>query len=270
MTAPFLRWAGGKSWLLKHLDHFLPPNGFKNYHEPFLGSGAIFLHINPPKHAFLSDLNKELIETFCTLRDKPEKVILELKKYKNEEEFYYKTRDAKCDGLVESAARFIYLNQTSYNGIYRVNLKGEYNVPYGHRAKNFLEEDKIRAVSVRLKNATFFHGDFEQARENIKKGDLVFLDPPYVISHNENGFIKYNKKLFSLEDQHRLASFIDFVKRKNACFILTNADHPKIRDIFGKEDRAIQLSRANLIGGLKARRGQTTELLFTNIKGSES
>lgn len=266
MIKPFLRWAGGKTWLIKHLDKLLPINGFDNYHEPFLGGGSIFLAINPEGKTFLSDLNKELISAYITLREDPESIIEILKSYKNTSEFYYELRDQKFLEPVLQAARFIYLNQTSFNGIYRVNLKGEYNVPFGYRTKAFLDSELLRSISSKLQNSILFDGDFELSKDNIKKNDLVFLDPPYTVSHNDNGFIKYNQKIFSLDDQKRLSLLIDFIKTKDAYFIMTNACHKVIDEIFEKGDSKIELSRASLIGGIKATRGQIKEYVFSNTK----
>lgn len=262
---PILRWAGGKNWLVKHLDSLLPAIGFNNYHEPFLGGASIFLSINPSKKSFLSDLNKELIDTHIAIKDYPEHVINILKTFQNNEEFYYKIRDSETHDLIESAAKFIFLNQTSFNGIYRVNLNGKYNVPFGHRSKNFLEPENIRLVSFRLQKSKLFHGDFYECSKNIKRGDLIFLDPPYTVSHNNNGFIKYNQKLFSLNDQYRIKTLIELIKRRDAYYILTNAAHKTILEIFEKGDRLIEMNRASLIGGLKAKRGQTSEYIFTNV-----
>lgn len=263
---PFLRWAGGKRWLVKDLEKFLPKSGFKNYHEPFLGGGSIFFHLQPQK-AFLSDLNKELIDTYVQVRDNVEKVIFELKKFKNTKECYYKVRGSNYRSEVRKAARFIYLNQTSFNGIYRVNLKGEYNVPYGYRNKNFLEPENLRLVSDLLINCELINCDFTNTTDNIKKGDLVFLDPPYTITHNNNGFFKYNKKLFSEKDQHRLSTFIDDINNIGAYYILTNAAHDKVKEIFKKNNnRTKELRRASLIGGINAKRGKYEELVITNIK----
>lgn len=261
---PFLRWAGGKSWLIKHLSALLPKSGFKNYHEPFLGGGSVFLSIKPVETAYLSDLNKELISVYKALKKDPEGIINKLKTFKNSEDYYYNIRQKEFDDNIQNAAKFIYLNQTSFNGIYRVNLKGEYNVPFGHRSKEFLEAEVLRTVSRALKKATVKHGDFDIVRENVKKGDLIFLDPPYTVSHNNNGFIKYNQKIFSLEDQVRLSELIDFIKRKDAYYILTNAAHKKIEEIFEKGDKKLELNRASLIGGTNAIRGQTSEYIFTN------
>ncbi len=269
LLKPFLRWAGGKNWLVKHLPRLLPSTGFRAYHEPFLGGGSIFFRINPQDRAYLSDLNTELISTYQCLRDSPEEIIDQLSRYKNSEQFYYRTRTQSPKSPIKHAARFIFLNQTSFNGIYRVNLRGEYNVPFGYRTKNFLEPRILRATSSRLINAVITDGDFELVKENVRPRDLVFLDPPYTVSHYNNGFIKYNQKLFSLEDQQRLSILVDYIKRRGAYYILTNADHNIITDLFDKGDTVLTLERANLIGGAQAKRGKATELIFMNT-GFES
>ena len=265
-VSPILRWAGGKNWLVKNIDSLLPKNGFNNFHEPFLGGASFFLSIGIKKIAHLSDLNSELICTYIEVKKDVEKIIDVLKTYENNAEFYYNLRSSNIQDPVNCAAKFIYLNQTSFNGIYRVNLKGEYNVPFGYRSKNFLEIDKLRLVSKKLQAANLFYGDFDIIRDNLKKRDLVFLDPPYTVSHNNNGFIKYNQKLFSLDDQVRLSNLIDFIKMKGAYYILTNAAHKTIEDIFEKGENKLRMQRASLIGGINAKRGQTTELIFTNIQ----
>ena len=140
ITKPCLRWAGGKTWLIKYLPQIIGNISFENYHEPFLGGASIFLSIRPQKQAFLSDLNEELIKTYIALRDTPHDVIRVLYTYSNDRDSYYKIRNEQPQDEITRAARFIYLNQTSYNGIYRVNLNGEYNVPYGFRKKEFLNE----------------------------------------------------------------------------------------------------------------------------------
>ena len=166
---PFLRWAGGKSWLVKHLDDLIGSLDFNNYHEPFLGGGSVFLAINPNAKSYLSDLNKDLIDTYNEIKNNPKLVIEELRRYKNNEKFYYKLRETNFTIPAKKAARFIYLNQTSFNGVYRVNLNGKYNVPYGFRTRSFLEEDKLLETSKRLRNCRLFHGDFDKARKNIIK-----------------------------------------------------------------------------------------------------
>jgi DNA adenine methylase len=266
---PFLRWAGGKTWLLKYIDDFTNIRGFNNYHEPFLGGGAVFFHLQV-KSAYLSDLNEDLICTYQTIRDDVEEVIDELSQFQNTEAFYYNVRKKKFEKEAQRAANFIYLNQTSFNGIYRVNLKGEYNVPYGFRTKNFFEPDNLRAVSKALNGVSIRHADFYSVLDRVKPGDLVFLDPPYTVTHNNNGFIKYNQKLFSIDDQIRLSTLIDEIKSIGAYYILTNAAHEKIKEIFDKSDYQIEKKRASLIGGLQAKRGKYSELIFTNVEINET
>ncbi len=262
---PFLRWAGGKRWLLKDLARFLPKDGYNNYHELFLGGGAIYFHLQPTKISYLNDFNSELILTYECVKDDVQKVLEQIKKFKNTEENYYKIRGAKYRNDYKKAARFIYLNQTSFNGIYRVNLKGEYNVPYGYRKKDFLDEENLKAVSTRLEQCKFSSNDFSLCIDNIKKNDLVFLDPPYTVAHNKNGFIKYNQKLFSLADQYRLRELLLNINEIGAYYILTNAAHKKINEIFGSIGMKHELSRASLIGGKNAKRGKFNEYIFTNV-----
>ena len=264
---PFIRWAGGKSWLIPHLQPLYNKIQVNNYHEPFLGGAAVYFAFDYPQEAYLSDSNEELINAYIEIKYRPEEVIRFLSNYENTREDYYRIRSLCAKIPAERAARFIFLNQTSYNGLYRVNRSGDYNVPYGARKKWSINEQKILRASEKLQHATLDCGDFEINRNKIKKNDLVFLDPPYTVSHNENGFIEYNKNLFSLNDQERLCSFIEHIKSKGAYYILTNASHPTIGKIFGKEDQPIPLERRSLIGGKNAARKKVTEFLFTNIRG---
>lgn len=266
---PFLRWAGGKSWLVKHLDTIIGDHTFNHYHEPFLGGGAIYFSTEHKLRSYLSDANAELIETYIAVRDFPEDVIRYFLEFPNTEADYYRIRGEQYNSNIQRAAQFIYLNQMSYNGLYRVNRNGHYNVPYGFRIAFEYDVEQIRNASRALKNTNIKHGDFETNKYIIKTGDLVFLDPPYTVSHNNNGFIKYNRNLFSLEDQRRLSRFIDYIKRKGAYYILTNAAHATIRDIFTKDDRLLELDRYSLIGGKESKREKVSEFVFTNIPGGE-
>jgi DNA adenine methylase len=261
---PFLRWAGGKRWLVPQLPQMLGDLRFNAYHEPFLGGGSAFLGLSQGIPSFLSDLNAELIETYIQVRDDPQGVARELEQHKYLEEYYYHLRSVELDQPVARAARFIFLNHTSYNGIFRVNLQGKYNVPFGRRTPQIPNERDLLAVSRRLQNAVVYVADFAECLKNVSSGDLVFLDPPYTVSHNYNGFVKYNQKLFSWEDQTRLSTIVDDIKRKQAFYILTNASHPSIAELFDKGDRRITTSRRNAIGGRSASRGSATEYLFTN------
>jgi DNA adenine methylase len=261
---PFLRWAGGKTWLLKHLSN-LTSNKYANYHEPFLGGAAVFFYLKPQSQSYLSDLNEDLIETYLAIKKDAPAVVKTLRTFKNSEREYYDIRERDYKSNIKRAAKFIYLNQTSYNGIYRVNLNGIYNVPFGFRKKEFLDIKCLLSAQKALKNATIFKKDFSGVTTKIKKGDLIFLDPPYTVSHNNNGFIKYNEKLFSMDDQVRLSEYIDKIKSRKAFYILTNAAYKKIEDIFEKGDRKLILERSNCVGGIYSKRGITSEFVFTNL-----
>lgn len=264
---PFLRWAGGKSWLVKHLDTIIGKHTFNHYHEPFLGGGAIFFALEHRLRSYLSDANEDLINTYIAVRDCPDKVIHFFEQFSNTEVDYYHIRGQHYTSEYQRAAQFIYLNQMSYNGLYRVNRQGIYNVPYGFRTTFEYDVEKIHRASKALKNTNIKHGDFEINKYILKPNDLVFLDPPYTVSHNNNGFIKYNRNLFSLQDQQRLSRYIDYIKKRGAYYILTNAAHITIRDIFSKGDRLLELDRYSLIGGKKSKREKVSEFIFTNIPG---
>ncbi|PWK70527.1 Dam family site-specific DNA-(adenine-N6)-methyltransferase [Aminobacter sp. AP02] len=266
----FLRWAGGKSWLVRRIEEIFGNMTFARYHEPFLGGGSFFFASATHTVSYLSDKNDALIETYQSIKDDCESVIERMLVYENSADDYYRIRASHPSDRFERAAQFIYLNQTSFNGIYRVNLKGVYNVPYGNRTKNFLDEDALRSASSGLALATLRSRDFADTIDDVKAGDLVFIDPPYTVSHNNNGFIKYNKSLFSLDDQFRLAEYIQNIRDLGATYILTNAAHHKIKEIFDVGDRHIEVSRASLIGGKKAQRGSVSEFIFTNLEAHAS
>ena len=267
-VSPFLRWAGGKSWLLPRLSVLLSDLEFKNYYEPFLGSGTAFFALKGNHKSFLSDMNEDLILTYQAIKDSPEQVYKALRRLKNTEEEYYRIRSMNCRRTATKAARFIYLNQTSYNGLYRVNSKGEYNVPYGFRKSLKFDRSRLERASNFLvkQNAVLSHQDFEDALASVGCEDFVFLDPPYTVSKDdENGFIAYNEKIFSLDDQKRLRRCIDIIKEKKAYYLLTNAHHPTILSIFGNSGTCIEVHRQSCIGGKNARRGLVREYVFTNI-----
>jgi DNA adenine methylase len=263
---PLLRWAGGKRWLLPNVSALIAAVEIHNYHEPFVGGAAVFFGLGIGAKAYLSDLNINLIDTYKQVRDDPEEVWRFLRRYKNTEGFYYAARSAKPRLDASRAAQFIFLNHASFNGIYRVNLAGQYNVPYGHRTSyNPPQLDDLRHASARLRSAVLGVGDFATAVENISAGDLVFLDPPYTVAHNHNGFVRYNDKLFSFADQHRLSKMIDMIRAQGAYYILTNAAHHSIAELFEKGDRRIETLRKNAVAGAAAARGTATEYLFTNL-----
>lgn len=260
---PFLRWAGGKKWLVNRIKYALDIKAYSSYHEPFVGGGAMLFHFQPKK-AYISDANDQLILTYEIVRDNIQDIIDAISGFGKGEDAYYRVRAIKSDEPIIQAARFIYLNQMSYNGIYRVNSRGEYNVPWGKRLKYEFDYDNLRNVSKYLHRVRIQTMDFKESIKSVRRNALVFLDPPYTHSKIDNGFIQYNKKIFTLEDQERLSEMIDTIKARGAYYILTNADHDVIREVFDKEDRIIPITRNSIIGGKNANRGQYEECIFTN------
>lgn len=270
VSTPFLRWTGSKRWFVKeHIASFLPRE-FNNYHEPFLGGGAVFFHIlnnsKVDRQYFLSDINPELINAYIQIRDQPEAVIGELRSLHNSKEEYYNIRAWRPRRNEKRAAKFIYQNRTSFNGIYRVNNKGVYNVPYGYRTNvDIVTEELLINVSKALFNVSIQSVPFEETIEAIQKNDLVFIDPPYTVAHENNGFIEYNQKLFSWEDQVQLKDYILRVIEKEAYFMLTNASHQSIRDLYNDIGKLKKLSRLSKVGGRVKTRALYNELLIHNI-----
>jgi DNA adenine methylase len=267
-TKSIIRWAGGKVWLTDSISEYLPDK-FENYHEPFLGGASIFLSLrqsgNLQKDVFLSDVNKELIETYQVIKNFPKELIDDLESYQNTKEYYYLVREQTPESAISRAARFLFLNRTSFNGIYRVNLKGKYNVPFGFRKMSyFFKPEDIFALSSSLQDVELTTVDFESTLLNIKKNDLVFLDPPYTVAHENNGFVKYNQKIFAWEDQERLRKYIDRLNEIEAYFILTNAAHHSITSLYDGIGEVKRLTRPSLIGGKGAKRNNYDEFLFTN------
>lgn len=262
-----LRWAGGKRWLRPIIETLIKDVEIAAYHEPFLGGASVFLGQREFEKSYLRDTNKELIEAYRVMRDEPDAVAELVSAYSNDKETYYALRASIPEDKLGRAARFIYLNHTSYNGIFRVNLEGVYNVPYGGReSPQIPTADHLRGVSKRLKAARLDVGDFAGCLGRVQRGDLVFLDPPYTVAHNHNGFVKYNQKLFSFDDQKRLRKLIDEIKSREAFYILTNAAHESIKTLFSVGDHLMETNRRNSIGGAKAARGSATEYLFTNLE----
>jgi DNA adenine methylase len=262
-----LRWAGGKRWLLPVIRRLVGTREFAAYHEPFLGGASVFLGLRQFAKAYLRDSNAELIATYRAIRDNHAEIARRVAAFENDPETYYSVRATAPDDKFDRAARFLYLNHTSFNGIYRVNLAGVYNVPFGHRkSPQIPTAAHLAQVARRLKRAKLRTGDFAKSLKDIRQNDLVFLDPPYTVAHNNNGFIKYNQRLFSFDDQRRLSELVDEIKGRGAFYILANAAHDSIASLFEKGDTRVETNRRNSIGGINAVRGGATEYLFTNLE----
>jgi DNA adenine methylase len=264
---PFLRWTGSKSWFVRdHLQDYLPDD-YNNYHECFLGGGSVFFALRPDNKSYLYDTNKDLINAYEQIRDNVDLVISALGRLKNTEEEYYRIRNMRSQTPHTSAAKFIYLNRCSFNGIYRVNSKGEYNVPYGRRNNvDIVTKTNLKRVSQQLKKVKLIAEDFSTVMNNIQPRDLVFFDPPYTVAHENNGFIAYNQKLFSLEDQKKLSSLLNKIDELGAYYILTNAAHEAIDNIYENTGRIDKVFRYSRVGGRNKTRGMFKECIITNIK----
>lgn len=257
---PLLKWPGGKRTLVNVISKFMPSH-FNRYFEPFFGGGALFFALQPAK-AFLSDKNAELILAYSQVRDHPGAVIKELQKLRNSEAEYYRVRASQPRADAARAARLIYLITLAFNGIYRVNLKGEFNVPYGQKVHlEPCDEGRIRRASNLLKNAVVKNEDFEVALSSARKGDLIYLDPPYTVAHSNNGFVKYNAKIFSWDDQIRLARLAKQLANKGCTVIVSNADHFSIRELYEGFGAAV-VERNSVIAASSDYRARITECIF--------
>ena len=260
---PFIKWAGGKRWLVQGKQIKFPQFDGR-YIEPFLGGGAIFFHLTPPC-AILSDLNPRLIETYKAIRDTWPDVVAELRQHQKLhcKKHYYEERDRVHKDLVLKAAQFLYLNRTCFNGLYRENLLGKFNVPIGTKTSVLLPDDNFELASQILKRAELKSCDFEETIERAGSGDLVFVDPPYTTAHNLNGFVKYNQTIFSWEDQLRLKSCIVAAKERGAQILLTNAHHRSIIELYKDVGVPQVVSRVSLISGKSQARTHTSEVVYT-------
>lgn len=263
MNEPFLKWAGGKRWLATSFA--LPPaSTFERYIEPFLGGGAVFFALAPSR-ALLSDINGELITLYHVVRDEPDllKRILDVHQSLHGPEHYYAVRAALPASAVERAARMLYLNRTCWNGLYRVNRKGEFNVPIGTKKVVTTANEDFSEISQLLRRADIRTADFQQTIEEAESGDFLFVDPPYTVKHNMNGFVKYNETIFSWADQVRLRDVVRAAAKRGAAVMITNADHECVRDLYKRDFSYSSLSRSSILSGRPSGRGATTEALFS-------
>lgn len=231
---PVVKWAGGKRQLVPILSEKIPKN-YGKYIEPFFGGGALYFS-EMPQNAVIADINAELINVYKVIADDVEELISSLKKYKYEKDYYYSVRaqDPTQLSSVEAAARTIYLNKTGFNGLYRVNKKGQFNVPFG-RYKNpkILDEDNLRAASKLLKTATIINGNYLEVLEQYAEpGDFIYLDPPYVPVSKYSDFNRYTKEKFSLEDQKNLVNEVKVLQDRGCYVLLTNSDAPEVLDMY--------------------------------------
>lgn len=246
-SKPFLKWAGGKSRLLPKILPYVP-DSFVNYHEPFLGGGAMFFAVQGriQGRAHLTDLNEELINAWIAVRSHQDELrpLLAWYKERDSKDFYYEVRAATTEGLVARAARFIYLNQTSWNGLWRTNSKtGAMNVPWGDRPFRGLTDEALLGLQNTLSVADAYFGDFREACLRAEPGDFVYLDPPYlpVWSNSDekeptSKFNKYTSKVFGLPDLQELADICTVLTARGVRWVMSNRDNEQVRDLFPDAD----------------------------------
>jgi DNA adenine methylase len=262
---PFLKWAGGKGQLLAALRPFVP-TAYERYFEPFLGGGALFFD-RLPKRGVLSDVNAEIVECYAAVRDQVEKLIVSLGRHRYDADHYYATRDTDPASLspVERAARTIFLNKTGFNGLYRVNRAGKFNVPFGRYAKPLIcDPENLRACSAALAKVELAVCDFEEAASRARAGDFVYFDPPYVPVSRTSAFTAYAAGGFGPKEQARLAEVFERLALRGARVLLSNSDVPEIRQLYrGYRIERVRATRA--INSNASRRGPVSEVLVSAL-----
>jgi DNA adenine methylase len=271
---PFVKWVGGKRQLLAQFRrlNLYPPEKFDiktgRYFEPFVGGGAVFFDLLPEK-GFLSDLNNELVITYNVIKNNVNELIKSLKKHKTDKEYFLKVRAQDTNALtdVSVASRFIFLNRTCFNGLYRVNSKGGFNVPYGkHTNPLICDEINLRKVSKALQSIEIKHQDYKTVLKKAKKGDFIYFDPPYYPVSKTSSFTSYTKEAFLDKEQTELRdTFLQLHKR--GCFVmLSNSDTPFINNIYSgfKGVRISKIEAGRSINSKGSGRGKITEVLITN------
>ncbi len=269
---PFTKWTGGKRQLLPIIKSLMPDN-YNNYFEPFVGGGALFFNLSPNK-AVINDFNNELINCYQQIKKYPQKLIELLAKHQenNSKEYYLKLRSADRDNRidkmtnVERAARIMYMLRVDFNGLYRVNSKNQFNVPYG-RYKNpkIVDSDLILSISQYLNsnNIKILTGDFEKAIQDVAVGDFVYFDPPYIPLSETSAFTSYTHEDFTYEDQVRLRDCFKKLDEKGAFLMLSNSSSPLVEELYKDFNiHKVEVTRTN--GAKTSSRGRISEIIVTN------
>lgn len=262
-VSPFLKWAGGKRWLTTPEYRNIFPKSFNRYIEPFVGSGAIYFYLQPKK-ATLSDLNGALINTYKAIRSNWHAVKRSLVTHNKEHSktYYYEMRGRSFSSKYQQAAQFIYLNRTCWNGLYRVNREGRFNVPIGTKNSVLLDTDNFSEIAKLLRRARLLNSDFERVIDSAEKGDFVFVDPPYTVCHDNNGFLKYNETIFSWDDQLRLRDTVFRAKRRGVKVLVLNANHNSLLSIYRGFGAKKSASRFSVISGAAEHRRHVKEAII--------
>ena len=265
---PFLKWAGGKRRLLaQYAEHFPLPSNIGRYYEPFIGSAAVFFYLQPAD-AWLADVNRNLVEVYQVVQQNVEALIQCLKKHVNERDYYYRVRNQDPAQLnaAQRAARLIFLNRTCYNGLYRENQKGQFNVPFGrYDNPTICDEGRLRLASRALRGVELTVGDFEDVVDPAGTGDFVYFDPPYVPLSDTSSFTAYNRYGFDLGDQRRLAEVIGRLTRRGCRVMLSNSSAPLVYELYDRpEYRLVPIQARRSINSKAQGRGPVKELLILN------
>ncbi len=267
VPSPLLKWPGSKVPFVAHLAS-LAPARFERYHEPFVGGGALFFSLRP-ECPFLGDRNAELVNLYQVVRDEPDTLIKAMAAHENTREHYQRVRGLHPDALppVERAARTLFLNRTCYNGLYRVNRHGLFNVPYGNQAHtSFFQPTIVRAAHRALQGAEIFCEDFAACAGRVRPGDFVYLDPPYAAGLSDGKAFKYQADGFGEAEQRRVAELFRLLDRRGSLVMASNADCQLTRQLYaGFEIDALSVRRR--IGGRQERRGRAAEIVVRNYTG---
>ena len=272
---PFTKWVGGKRQLLPELIELLP-SSFGGYYEPFIGGGALFFEL-APKQAVINDNNKELVLAYQVIKTDVELLIDELKKHRdnNSKEYYLDLRSADRDGRiyqmtdVERAGRILYMLRVNFNGLYRVNSKNQFNVPYGkYENPKIVDEDNLRNISEYLNDndIAILNGDFETATQNAKQGDLVYFDPPYVPLSPTESFTGYTADGFGYDEQVRLRDLFVELTERGVYVILSNSSADLVYDLYKPFAKTIfEVGATRMINSNAKKRGKVNELLIAKF-----
>jgi len=257
-SRPVLKWAGGKTQLLKEIRPLIPGQ-FGQFIEPFFGGGALFFDLNP-RQSVISDLNPELINLYQVIANDVEALIRSLKRHRNDEDYFYLQRAKDREKLtdVQAASRTLFLNRTCFNGLYRVNRQGQFNVPFGRYVNpKICDEHNLRAASQVLANKKIVCGDYKTVlREQAKAGDFIFLDPPYLPISEYSDFKRYTKEQFYEEDHRELAEEVERLSELGCHVVLTNSNHPLVHDLYGKYSIDVYQTKRNINSKAKGRKGE--------------
>lgn len=266
IVTPLIRWAGSKRRLLPHLADYWAAKEHARYIEPFAGSGALFFHLQPKK-ALLNDINVDLINTYGVLAKQPEDVHRIVSAMPSDEVYYYKVRawDPSSLSDIDRAARFIYLNRYCFNGIYRTNRKGDFNVPYGAKKAGALPSlQKFLAAASLLRRARFSSLDFEKFLDaSVSRDDFVYLDPPYAVA-NRRVFRQYDPNTFGTEDVDRLSSLLELINKRKASFVVSYAYSAEIKPLL-KRWRSKRVMAQRNVAGFTEHRRKAVEVVITNL-----